>query len=402
MGSSHHHHHHSSGLVPRGSHMMVSSYFKGILLNLGLDEERIEVLENKGGIVEDEFEGMRYLRLKDSARSLRRGTVVFDEHNIILGFPHIKRVVQLENGIRRAFKRKPFYVEEKVDGYNVRVAKIGEKILVFTRGGFVCPFTTERIEDFITLDFFKDYPNMVLCGEMAGPESPYLVEGPPYVKEDIQFFLFDIQEKKTGRSLPVEERLKLAEEYGIPSVEVFGLYDLSRIDELHALIDRLTKEKREGIVMKSPDMKKIVGYVTPYANINDIKIGARIFFDLPHGYFMQRIKRLAFYLAERKIRGEEFDEYARALGKVLLEPFVESIWDISSGDDEIAELFTVRVKKLETAHKMVTHFERLRLKIHIDDIEVLDNGYWRITFKRVYPDATKEMRELWNGHAFVD
>jgi len=51
---------------------------------------------------------------------------------------------------------------------------------------------------------------------------------------------------------------------------------------------------------------------------------------------------------------------------------------------------------------MVTHFERLGVKIHIEDIEDLKNGYWRITFKRVYPDATREMRELWNGLAFVD
>ncbi|WP_457754102.1 RNA ligase [Thermococcus sp.] len=380
---------------------MVSSHFKHILLKLGLDEERIEILEMKGGIVEDEFEGLRYLRFKDSAKGLRRGTVVFNESDIVLGFPHIKRVVHLRNGVKRIFKSKPFYVEEKVDGYNVRVAKVGEKILALTRGGFVCPFTTERIGDFINEQFFRDYPNLVLCGEMAGPESPYLVEGPPYVKEDIQFFLFDIQEKRTGRSLPVEERLKLAEEYGIQSVEVFGLYSYEKIDELYELIERLSKEGREGIVMKSPDMKKIVKYVTPYANVNDIKIGSRIFFDLPHGYFMQRIKRLAFYIAEKRIRGEDFDEYAKALGKALLQPFVESIWDVAAGE-MIAEIFTVRVKRIETAYKMVSHFERMGLNIHIDDIEELGNGYWKITFKRVYDDATKEIRELWNGHAFVD
>jgi len=53
---------------------MVSSHFKHILLNLGVSEERITILENKGGIMEDEFEGLRYLRFKDSAGQLRRGT----------------------------------------------------------------------------------------------------------------------------------------------------------------------------------------------------------------------------------------------------------------------------------------------------------------------------------------
>jgi len=380
---------------------MVSSGFRAMLLKLGLPGDRLMVLEGKGGVVEDEFEGIRYVRFRDSARSFRRGTVVFENGDVVLGFPHIKRVVQLETGINRVFKNKPFYVEEKVDGYNVRVVKVKDGILALTRGGFVCPFTTERILDFINDEFFKDYPNLVLAGEMAGPESPYIVEGPPYVKEDIRFFLFDIQEKGSGRSLPVEERYRLAEEYGIPHVETFGIYDRSKIDELYELIERLSREKREGIVMKTPDMKKIAKYVTPYANINDLKIGSHIFFDLPHGYFMGRIKRLAFYLAEKHVKGEEFDEYAKALGKALLRPFVESIHEVASGG-EVEEVFTVRVKNISTAHKMVTHFERLGVKIHIEDIEDLKNGYWRITFKRVYPDATREMRELWNGLAFVD
>ncbi|MFA4640790.1 RNA ligase [Pyrococcus kukulkanii] len=380
---------------------MVSSKFKEILLKLGVSQDRIETLETKGGIVEDEFEGIRYLRFKDSAGKLRRGTVVFDEEDIIPGFPHIKRVVNLEEGIRRAFRNREFYVEEKVDGYNVRVAKVEDRIIAITRGGFVCPFTTERITDFIPQEFFKDHPNLVLVGEMAGPESPYLVEGPPYVKEDIEFFLFDIQEKITGKSLPVEERLKIAQEYGIPHVEVFGKFTRNDLKELYELIEKLSQEGREGIVMKSPDMKKIVKYVTPFANINDIRVGARVFYELPPGYFTSRISRLAFYVAEKRIKGEGLRKLAEDLGMALLQPLVESILDVEQGD-EIAEVFKIRVKKIETAYKMVTHFEKLGLNIEIVDIEELNNGMWRVTFKRVYSDATSEIRELIGGKAFVD
>ena len=380
---------------------MVSTKFKEILLKLGVPQDRIETLETKGGIVEDEFEGIRYLRFKDSAGKLRRGTVVFNEEEIILGFPHIKRVVNLEEGIRRAFRNREFYVEEKVDGYNVRVAKVMDRIVAITRGGFICPFTTERITDFVPQEFFKDHPNLVLVGEMAGPESPYLVEGPPYVKEDIEFFLFDIQEKITGKSLPVEERLRLAEEYGIPHVEVFGKFTRNDLGELHELIEKLSREGREGIVMKSPDMKKIVKYVTPFANINDVRIGARVFYELSPGYFTSRISRLAFYVAEKRIKGEELRKLAEDLGMALLQPLVESILDVEQGDD-IAEIFKIRVKKIETAYKMVTHFEKLGLNIEIVDIEELNNGMWRVTFKRIYSDATSEIRELIGGKAFVD
>ena len=379
---------------------MVSSHFRNLILKLGLPEERLAVLEGKGGVAEDEFEGIRYVRFRDSAKGFRRGTVVFEDGTVVSGFPHIKRIVQLENGVKRIFKNKPFYVEEKVDGYNVRVVKVKGKILALTRGGFVCPFTTERILDFINEEFFKDYPSLVLVGEMAGPENPYLVEGPPYVKEDIEFFLFDVQEKGSGRSLPVEERYRLAEEYGIPQVERFGLFDRSHLDDLYDLVEKLSEEGREGIVMKTPDMKRIAKYVTPYANINDVKIGSRIFFDLPGGYFMGRISRLAFYLAERHVKGEEFEKYAKSLGEALLKPLVESILEVSQGH-EVEETFTVRVKNISTAHRMVSHFERLGLKIRIEDIEEA-KPYWRITFKRVYPDATREIKELWNGLAFVD
>ncbi|WP_297460158.1 RNA ligase [Thermococcus sp.] len=380
---------------------MVGSHFRDLLIRLGLPRERLEVLEGKGGIEENEFEGIRYVRFRDSAGGFRRGTVVFGDGTVVPGFPHIKRIVQLGNGVKRIFKNKPFYVEEKVDGYNVRVVKVEDKILALTRGGFVCPFTTERITDFIDEDFFEDHPGLILVGEMAGPESPYLVEGPPYVKEDIQFFLFDVWERERGKSLPVEERYKLAEEYEIPQVERFGLFDRTRTDELMELIEKLSEEGREGVVMKTPDMKRIAKYVTPHANINDIKIGSRIFFDLPHGYFMGRISRVAFYLAERHVKGEEFEEYAKSLGEALLKPLVESIVEVSQGH-EIEETFTVRVRNISTAHKMVAHFERMGLRIRIEDIEDLKNGYWRITFKRVYPDATREIKELWNGLAFVD
>ncbi len=183
---------------------MVSSGFRATLLKLGLEEERLAVLEGKGGIVEDEFEGIRYVRFRDSARGgFRRGTVVFENGDVVPGFPHIKRIVQLENGgVRRVFKGgEPFYVEEKVDGYNVRVVKVGRRILALTRGGgFVCPFTTERILDFVDEGFFRDYPDLVLVGgEMAGPESPYIVEGPPYVEGGTSGFSSSTSRRRGGR-----------------------------------------------------------------------------------------------------------------------------------------------------------------------------------------------------------
>ena len=33
----------------------------------------------------------------------------------------------------------------------------------------VCAFTSDRVRDFVNLEVFEKYPNLVLCMEVAGP-----------------------------------------------------------------------------------------------------------------------------------------------------------------------------------------------------------------------------------------
>lgn len=153
--------------------------------------------------------------------------------------------------------------------------------------------------------------------------------------------------------------------------------------------------------MKSFDMRRIVKYVIFYVNINDIKIGLYIFFDLFYGYFMGRIKRFVFYFVENYVRGEEFENYVKVFGIVFLRFFVESIYEVVNGG-EVDEIFIVCVKNIMIVYKMVIYFERLGVKIYIEDIEDFGNGYWRIIFKWVYLDVMREIWELWNGLVFVD
>lgn len=65
--------------------------------------------------------------------------------------------------------RRSFYAEEKLDGYNVRLFCHNGAYYALTRGGFVCPFTTEWAEIWAQRHglgaFFRDHPNQVLCGE---------------------------------------------------------------------------------------------------------------------------------------------------------------------------------------------------------------------------------------------
>jgi putative ATP-dependent DNA ligase len=168
----------------------------------------------------ESFLGFEYLRFSDDFKDVPRGTAIFQD-TVVWGYPHIGRVFVLERGLREQFKG-PFWVEEKVDGYNVRIFRIGDRVLALSRGGYLCPFTMDRLGDFLDLSFFEDNPDLVICAEVAGPENPYIEESPPYIKEDIRVFVFDIMKKNSGEFLPQEEKLRLIERYSLPSVEIFG------------------------------------------------------------------------------------------------------------------------------------------------------------------------------------
>jgi putative ATP-dependent DNA ligase len=135
-----------------------------------LTEKDITTLKERESLHTYRFNDLTFVRLSQEYKSYPRGTVFYDK-GIILGYPRIMRILHLANGITRYFKNK-FYVEEKMDGYNVRIAVINRIPLAFTKGGFICPFTTDRIPDLIDLNFFKEYPEHIICGEVVGPGSP--------------------------------------------------------------------------------------------------------------------------------------------------------------------------------------------------------------------------------------
>ena len=100
-------------------------------------------------IIVDAFEGVTYYRIVKNVGGLKKGTVVTDS-GIIYYFPRIAIIMHLENGIKQAFNY-PFYVEEKVDGYNVRIVKVQDQVFAFTRGSYVCSFSTDRLVDILLL-----------------------------------------------------------------------------------------------------------------------------------------------------------------------------------------------------------------------------------------------------------
>ena len=93
---------------------------------------------------------------------------------------------------------------------------------------------------------FDEHPGLIVCGEFAGPDNPYNIEHPPYVKEDIRFFAFDLMMLNKPHSIPIEERYKLFDTYGMPTVRRFGQFSVSDIPALKKLLKSWMRQGVKG------------------------------------------------------------------------------------------------------------------------------------------------------------
>ncbi|HEY0196217.1 MAG TPA: RNA ligase, partial [Methanobacterium sp.] len=210
---------------------------------LDLDPHKLEESYEKGNL---KFYQNRYitaLQFRKDVGKVEAGTMVClsNEIHVIRGFPKIRRTLTLKDALKSHFHQE-VAVEEKMNGYNVRIAFIGDEIVAFTRGGYVCPYTTKKAPEIMDLTrFFQDHPNLVICGEMLGTDNPYVSHYYPEIGK-LGFKIFDVREKLTGKPLPVKSKRDLLEEYGLPPVKLLGVYSVS---EAPSKILELIKELGE-------------------------------------------------------------------------------------------------------------------------------------------------------------
>ncbi len=356
-----------------------------------LPRERI----NRETIESCTIEGTAFYRLTKDVPGLPRGTLIW-EGGILHGYPRIKRILHLERGIGRHFKG-PFYVEEKMDGYNVRIRKIGERVFAFTRGGFLCPFTTDRLPDLLPLAFFDEFPDYTLCGEVVGPENPYNSEPLSHVKEDVAFFAFDVRDL-AGKSLPLRERYRICKEAYVPFVRHWGPFTSEDASVVRSLVFELDRDDREGIVMKPVMEGEDVKYVTLGSCVRDLASTSHLMAEIPAGFYIQRLIRIAAIAHEHSL---ELDETARlSIADALMGPLKDTIGKIETGES-IKEFFTVRVNREETMDSLLQQLRKAGVNVHLVSGEKV-GGKHRFTFCRTFPKGTRELRRKLKGHGFYD
>lgn len=339
-------------------------------------------------------------RLKRDFRGLAAGTVVAPGV-LIEGFPHIPRIFVLKTGIPR-YLHGPFYAEEKIEGYNVRLARIGGEIKAFTRRGFVCPFATDRWPDFLPRlpDFFDEFPSYVICCEVAGPENPFVTEWPPYIKEDVRFFCFDIWDVSTERFLKPEEKYALLRRFSFPTPEISGPFSPEELKPLEELLLRYEEEGREGVVLKPLSFKKgrVIKYVTPASNVSDLRVAFPYLGELDPSYIVHRLVRMAISRWELGLGFDE--EFYQALGAAIFEETSRVLHRVARGEP-VEEVFRVRFRREEALEALISHFRTAQVRIEIRRKE-WQEGYLRVTFAKIYPKATSFWASKLQGLAQID
>ncbi len=339
-------------------------------------------------------------RLRREFKGLNVGTVITAEL-FLPGFPSIPRIFVLKTGVPR-YLRGPFFAEEKIEGYNVRLAKVFDQIWAFTRRGYVCPFATDRWPDFLPRlpEFFEENSQLMVCCEVAGPENPFVTEWPPHVKEDVDFFVFDLFDLERQTFLPAEKKYQLLKAYDFHHPEITGPLSPQDLTSLEELLKRYDEEGREGVVLKPVDPRqgRILKYVTSASNLGDLKVAFPYIGELEASYIVHRLVRLAIGRWELK---QPFDQtFFQELGESLFGEIAPLLDRVSRGE-AVEEVFRVRLREEKALEGLLAHFRRTQVRIEIRRKE-RRGAHLFVEFAKIYPRATSFWAGKLEGLAQID
>jgi len=325
---------------------------------LSITREEAYSYITRGAVRAMRYRSLPYYVLRRPIRGFEEGTAVLVGREgplVVRGYPPIRRVLLLSTAVPRHFPGE-VYVEEKMNGYNVRVVMVDGELLALTRGGYICPYTTARLtreQGEALRGLLGEMEGYMVNGEVVGVENPYTRHRYPEAPL-FGFFVFEIREASSGKPLPIPERMRKVEEHGLRGVRLLGVIGKDDVEGLKEILRSLDEEGREGVVLKDPEYRvPPLKYTTPAANLGDIEAGMRFFFDEGRSYLYSRILREAFRVYEE---GGGLEELERRLGGAILEPLLRAIEEVEEGG-QLVEEFTLRMSSLEEAREFLAFYE---------------------------------------------
>jgi len=361
---------------------------------LGITESRLQGLQETV-IRESDWPEPRLLRFEKETSGVEAGTVVFENGEIVFGYPKIHRALMLAAAIKRHFSDR-VAVQEKMNGHNVRIVSLNGEIVALTRGGFICPYSTEVARRLVPEDIFEKHPNLVLCGEMVGPENPYVAKD-IYPTDSIDFYLFDIAEKNCKSTLCVHRMHEMAEEYGLKATAFLGeFHKESAAERIKQIVIRLGRQGREGVVMKDPEnIVAPLKYTSSQTNCSDLAVAFRYYNDYALDFFVSRAVREGFQSVEWNESEEERRARALSLGESILLPLVDTIERAQLGEN-IVQKVQIRVKSLQTARDFEYHLRRSGIRVIFEQPVPDDDGYL-IRITKLTMSTNDKTQALLNG-----
>jgi len=299
-------------------------------------------------------------------------------------------------------------VEEKLDGYNVRIAKIDDEIVAITRGGRICPFTTKKALKLLNIKILDDYQKLMLCGEMIGLNNPYvpyyypevdrILDNENNIIENLGFYIFDIRDRETNKPLPIKEKDEMLEKYNIPYIKPIGIFDKEDAHEhIKKIILKLDKEKREGIVLKDPDMLiNPIKYTTHYTQCNDLSVAFKYLYDLGIDFMFSRLVREGYQSFEFNENRNEMEKRAKNIGKSIIYPMVDSIKKISK-NKLITEDFEIYLDSEKDLNEFVAHLKKLHIDFVVKEKQKLKDGIHKVKIGRIYNSTNDKIKSHLNG-----
>lgn len=376
----------------------------GALGELGLDQltRDLEGLLAKRSLRVGRFEDLVYVSFRRPLRGVPEGTLVVfargGASRIIWGYPPIRRILLPRVAVERWFPGPTVIVEEKMNGYNVRVFKASSKIYAATRGGLVCPYTTRRLRRLYgerlhqLLDSLGD--DYFVAGEVVGMENPYTRYYYPEAPE-FGYFIFDVFRGRTP--LPPRDKYRLAGDVGLETVRLLAEIRVSEegVEELLRVVDELERDGREGVVLKDPDARvEPLKYTTSHTNIGDLRLGMRFLFEEGRSFLFSRILREAFKeWSEEKGRYEE-------LGRAILEPAIGAIDAVARGEG-LYEEFTLTLGGGDEVEEVLAYFASLGVALEVSGVAVMEGGL-KASFRKPRKSQAEIARVLESGLSPLD
>jgi putative ATP-dependent DNA ligase len=359
--------------------------------------------------------GYTYHVLPDARHGVERGTVLVEGRDaggdtdvdpdagigsgaVVRGYPSVPRVFALDPGVTSFFgESETVAVEEKLDGFNVRIADVGEP-LAFTRSGHVCPYTTGRARALLDLPtFFTDHPRMTLCAELVGPETPYTTHDYEGV-DSHAFRVFGVRNRESGEPLPVAERRDLCSAYDLPQPRFFGRYEPSTaVEGVREAVADLDAAGREGVVMRSADATSMLKYTTGSQHRDELAYGFSLPFDRGRDFLFSRVVREAFQAAEFEESEARLRERARDLGESILLPAVETIREVER-EVTVGERHTVR-GRAEEVDALLAHLRDQSLTLEIES-DRREDGERVVEFVKVAESTRDRIRYYLEGGTY--